>query len=172
MNSIVTILRTTVGAATRTLCRMLGPVCAAGDRCRSAVRAEDGDTLVEFALTFHILAALLFGLIQVCIAFYAYEAISDLAREGTRYAIVHGSTCETGAGASCTATASSIQTYVKGIGLLNSNSLTVTATFPDGTEAPGSRVKVVVQYTSPYKIPWMTTSPISMSSTSEMYIIQ
>jgi Flp pilus assembly protein TadG len=118
--------------------------------------------------------AFVFGVMEICIAFYVHESISELAREGTRYAIVHGSSCETSSGSSCTATAANVQIYIAGLGLVGSGggAMTVTASFPDGNENPGSRAQVTIQYTLPFKIAFMKTSPVTMSSTSMMYILQ
>jgi hypothetical protein len=112
--------------------------------------------------------------VQVCLAYYNYERISELARDGTRYAIFRGSTCQLSTGASCTANASGIETYVTSLGLpaFGGATTAAAATFPDGDEAPGHRVRVVVTGTYPYKIPFVATNGITMSSTSEMYIVQ
>ena len=138
------------------------------------MRSEDGESLVEFALTVPILFGFVFGLMQVCLAFYSYELISDAAREGTRYAIVRGSTCETSSSTSCTASASSVSSYITGLGLPNpgGGTMSVVTTYPDGDEVPGHRVEVYVTYTFPYKIMFVTSKSLSMSSVSEMYIIQ
>src|ERR1700727_887685 len=103
---------------------------------RSMARREEGDSLVEFALTFPIVLAFLLGLTAMCLGYYTYEWISECAREGTRYAIVHGANCETSAGASCTATASDVNSFVSSIGLPNLGGGTMTAntTYPDGDE--------------------------------------
>jgi hypothetical protein len=115
-----------------------------------------------------------FGLMQVSLAYYTYEWISECAREGTRYAIVHGSTCQTAGGASCTVTSSGVNTYVAGIGLpnLGGGRMTVTTTYPDGDEVPPHRVQVTVTYLFPYNIPWVTSRSLNMSSSSEMTILQ
>ena len=67
---------------------------------RSRLRDEQGQSLVEFAITFSILIGFVFGFIEVCLMFYTYCMISECAREGTRYAAVHGTTCQTAALAS------------------------------------------------------------------------
>ena len=112
--------------------------------------------------------------IEVCLAFYSYCVISESAREGTRWAIVRGSTCTTGSGGSCTASAASVNSFVSSIGWpnLGNGSLTPSASFPDGNENPGSRVQVVVNYTFPYSIPFAPKGSIHMSATSVMYIVQ
>jgi len=149
--------------------------CLAGNHRRQSLRGgESGATLVEFAFAMPILLTLIFGLIEVCMACYAHEMISEVAREATRYAIVHGSTCETGSGSSCTATASAVNTYASSNTLPNIGGGTITpnTTYPDGNEATGSRVLVQVTYVFPLSIPFIPATHLTMSSSSEMYIIQ
>ena len=59
---------------------------------RSRLRGDRGGTLVETALSIAILLALVIGIMEVCLTIYSYHFISNAAREGTRYAIVRGST--------------------------------------------------------------------------------
>jgi Flp pilus assembly protein TadG len=143
-------------------------------RRRSFAQNENGESLVAFALTLPIMFGFIFGLLQVSMAFYTYEYISELAREGTRYAIVHGADCVAAGGSSCTVTSTGVQSYVAGIGLPNvgGGTLNVAATYPLNNEAPGSPVLVKVSYNFPFNIPFMPTSSISMASSSEMYIVQ
>jgi hypothetical protein len=107
--------------------------------------------------------------------------LSEAAREGTRYAMVHGSTCESSVGISCTATGTtgagsfpSVDSYVSHIGLpnLGGGTMNVVTTYPDGDEVAPHRVAVSVTYTFPYKIPFVSSGPISFSSRSEMSILQ
>ncbi|MEO7117701.1 MAG: TadE family protein [Candidatus Limnocylindrales bacterium] len=51
---------------------------------------DRGQALVEFALVLPILATLLFGLLDVGRVVWAQDSISNAAREGARFAIVHG----------------------------------------------------------------------------------
>ena len=113
-------------------------------------------------------------MIELCLAFYSYCMISESAREGTRYAIVRGATCQTSSGASCTASAATLNGVVTNLGWPNLGNGTVSAntTYPDGNENPGSRVQVVVSYVFPYNIPFAPKGTIHMSSTSVMYIVQ
>lgn len=135
---------------------------------------EDGQALVEFALTSCIVFGFVFCLIELCLAFYTHCLISETAREGTRYAMVHGATCVTASQASCTATASSVNAYASGLGWpnLGGGALSVATTFPDGNQNPGSRVQVSVNYVFPITLVFVPKNSISMSSTSEMYIVQ
>jgi Flp pilus assembly protein TadG len=135
---------------------------------------NEGSSLVEFAVSVPVLLTFFFGLIQVSIASYTRAAISECAREGTRYAMVHGSTCETASGASCTLTAPAIESYVSSIPWpnLGGGGMTVIANYPDINESPGSRVQVTVTYVFPLNVPFTPKSSFTMSSTSLMYIVQ
>jgi Flp pilus assembly protein TadG len=150
------------------------PRLAWNRRRRTLRGGESGATLVEFAFSMPILLSLIFGLIEVCMACYTHEMISEVAREATRYAIVHGATCETGSGSSCTATASAVNTFASSVTWPNigGGAITPNTTYPDGNEAPGSRVKVQVTYVFPLSIPFIPATHLTMSSASEMYIIQ
>lgn len=59
-------------------------------RTRLARGRDRGQALVEFALVLPILAALIFGLLDVGRVVWAQDSISNAAREGARFAIVHG----------------------------------------------------------------------------------
>lgn len=151
---------------------------------------ESGSVLVEFAITMCILFAFTIFLIQICFAYYSYSLISELAREGTRYAIVHGSTCKTSAGVSCTAGTTDVQNAVNSAGFPNigGGALTVTPSWPgtglgciggSGSEEPGCPAEVVVQYKFPFTFPaisWpgltLSTTEFTLSSTSQMTILQ
>ncbi len=135
---------------------------------------ESGQALVEIALALPIIAAIVFTMIEICLAFYTYCMISESAREGTRYAIVRGATCQTASGASCTTSASTINGVVTQLGWPNLGGGTMSAntTYPDLDENPGHRVQVVVSYVFPYNIPFAPKGTIHMSSTSVMYIVQ
>src|SRR5271166_1056812 len=110
------------------------------------VLCEQGASLIEDALALGILMTLMFGVIQVSLALYSYHSVSEAAREGTRYAIVRGSSCS-GFTSACPAAASDVQTYIRGNGFagLTSTSITVTTTWPTNNN-PGSVVSVTVSY--------------------------
>jgi Flp pilus assembly protein TadG len=148
-----------------------------------------------------VLFPLIFGIVDFGEALYAYHFVANAAREGTRYAIVRGSSC-TGLSGGCPASSSDIQSYVQnlasGIGI-NSNSVTIDTTSSDvwpgtgpsgscntteGNNSPGCIVQVKVVYPFNFAIPLLpthacplptggtTTANICMSSTSEMVISQ
>jgi Flp pilus assembly protein TadG len=135
---------------------------------------EDGGELLEFGISITVLFTFVFVTIQLCIAFYSYGLISEAAREGSRYAIVRGATCTTGAGSSCTATAAQIETFVNGLGFPNigGGTMNVVASFPNGNQNPGSPVLVRITYTVPITLAFVPKNSMSFTSSSEMYILQ
>lgn len=60
-------------------------------RLRHARQSEEGQSLVEFALVLPVLLLLILGLFDVARAVWQENTLAYAAREGTRYAIVHGS---------------------------------------------------------------------------------
>ncbi|HZP16903.1 MAG TPA: TadE family protein, partial [Terriglobales bacterium] len=56
---------------------------------------EEGQAMVEFALVITFVFLLFVSILQMILYMYAYNTLADAAKEGVRYAIVHG----TGSGA-------------------------------------------------------------------------
>ncbi|MGA8089648.1 MAG: TadE family protein [Terracidiphilus sp.] len=54
---------------------------------------EQRSAIVEMAVVRSLLFVVLFGIIELSLAMYTYNYVSDAAREATRYAIVRGSSC-------------------------------------------------------------------------------
>ena len=155
---------------------------------------DSGATIVEFALSATILFMVLFGLIEMCLAFYTYNFVSNAARAAARYAIVRGSTSCTNTPnlTNCNATSAEISSYVNSLGDpgLSSSNLTVTASWLTATSsgnpatttwsacstgvcnAPGNVVKVVTTYAFPLGIPYVPLSTLDLTGTSEMVIQQ
>ncbi len=145
--------------------------------CRQIAAArgrEEGSTLIEFALTFSCLLTLIFCVMELCLVFYAYDMISDCAREGTRYAMVRGASCPNTTTPTCEVTAAQVNSYVSALKVpnLGNGTMTVTTSYPDGNEAVGSRVQVKVSYVFPIKMPFVPKNSLNMASTSVMYILQ
>lgn len=149
--------------------------CAAWvSRIRHLARSDSGGSEIEFMLSLTALLTFVFVVMEIGIVFYTYGMISESAREATRYAIVRGSTCLTSSSTSCTATASSISSYATGLGYPNIGGGTMIAatSFPDGNQAPGSRVKVDIKYSVSIKVPFVPKNALALESSSEMYILQ
>ena len=110
---------------------------------------QRGSSLLEAGLSLTLFLTLFVTIMDYGRWAYINNLVPYLAREGTRYAIVHGSS------SSSPETSTGISDYVKGkaVGITPSD-LTVTVTF---SGAPGSTVKVVVTgFFSPLT-PWLMT---------------
>ena len=142
-------------------------------RIYRVLRVEVGNTIVEFALSSIILLTLVFGVMMICFALYVYNVLGEAAREGSRYAIVRGSACNSFSDCP-NVTQAQIQTHIRNIGFpgITSASLTATASWPGGNENPGQQVRVTVTYPFPLTIPFELKRTLNMSSTSQMVISQ
>ena len=120
-------------------------------------RKQAGQSTVEFALTIVIVMVMLFGAIELIVMIYTYNVLADAAKEGVRYAIVHGTgvgaaNCSGpgGGGVSCSdSTGANIQSAVSNYTTLsfhNSAAMVVTPSFPDSSSAAPSRVRVTISY--------------------------
>jgi Flp pilus assembly protein TadG len=148
--------------------------------CR--LRREQGSAIVEFAMVAVLLLTVVFGVIEICFALYAYNVVSEAAREGTRFAIVRGSACTTFTSA-CPATTTDIQSYVQYLGYpgINPDKMTVTTTW-SATNAqtvctpspacnnPRNQVQVKVTYQLPLVLPFLSSQTLSVSNTAQMVI--
>jgi Flp pilus assembly protein TadG len=134
---------------------------------------ERGQAVAEFAMAIPIVFFVLFGIIDFGRALYAYDLVASAARIGSRYAVVHGSSCTPTPG--CTATSAAIQTYVRSmVSGINSSTLNVTATWPPVAGCPGGSptaqcpVLVTVSYAFKYLLSFNLT--VTMTSASQMVI--
>ncbi len=119
------------------------------------------------AMSLTILLSFMFGVWEVGLALYSDHFVSEAAREGTRYAIVRGSSagaanCTAPGPPTCIAQTADIQTYVEYLGFpgINPGRMTVTpswSAYPTGASCtpsaacnnPGNLVTVKVQYSFP-----------------------
>jgi Flp pilus assembly protein TadG len=154
--------------------------------------SECGSAILETALSIILLLTFLFGIMETCLMLYTYHFISEAAREGTRYAVVRGSTAGTGnctapGPATCRAQGGNdtgdIATYVKGLSFpgIDPGNMTVNSawsSYVNGSScggvcnSPGNLVTVRVTYNFPLTIPFVPNRSYSMSSTSAMVISQ
>jgi Flp pilus assembly protein TadG len=68
---------------------------------RGARRDQKGQASVEFALTVVFLMLLIVGFIELIMMLHTYNVVADSAKEGVRYAIVHGASNTGGSGPTC-----------------------------------------------------------------------
>jgi Flp pilus assembly protein TadG len=168
--------------------RAKGPVVRNQKRSRSGICGEEGATLVEFAFASMIFVMILFGIIEVSLAVYSYDFVSEAARDAARYAIVRGANCKYMP--DCGATNSTIQTHVQSLnypGINTSNLTTTTVWYSHATAPPnmtwttcgttqcdaiGNAVKVTVNYSFPLQVPFYPGSTINLTNSSMMVISQ
>lgn len=102
-----------------------------------------GSASVELALVLPLFLALLLGLIYFALALYADNTIGHAAREGARFAAVHGAT------SARPTTEADIRTEMaRHLAALDPDRLTVTADFVPNN-APGGTVTVTARYALP-----------------------
>jgi Flp pilus assembly protein TadG len=162
-------------------------------RLARGLRASEGATLVETAISALVLFTFLFGILQASLLYFSYNYVSEAAREGARWAIVRGATSCTNTPnlTDCDATSAQIESYIKGLGYagINSANLSVTTTWKTATtsgspatttwstcstgtcNAPGDAVHVQVSYPFQLNLPIPITT-INVSATSQMVISQ
>jgi TadE-like protein len=117
-----------------------------------------GQAQVEFVLSILFVIMLIFGVLELVLLVYTYDVLADSAKEGVRYAVVHGTDSANcsgpgGGGVSCTdSSGGNVQTTVTQYAQYsfhNTSSMTVTVTYPDASSVPPSRVQVQINY--PYQ---------------------
>ena len=120
-------------------------------------RGESGQSLVEFALSILFVLLLIFGIIELTVFVYTYNVLADAAKEGVRYAIVHGtgvgaSSCSGpgGSGVACTDATGANVTAAVGkyarLSLHDPAAMTVTPSYPDSSSVAPGRVRVAIAY--------------------------
>jgi Flp pilus assembly protein TadG len=141
-------------------------------------RDTGGSVLIETALALLVAFPLLFAVFEICMFTYTQSVLGDAAREGVRYALVHGTDsytcsgpsvgCEDPSGANVV---SMVQSYTAQF-LNTPGGITVTVSYPDNSSAPQSRVGVTVTYNySPFFQSDETSTRIPMYATGEGRIV-
>lgn len=112
---------------------------------------QPGQGVVEFAIVSLVFFLMLFGIVEMGWYLFSYHEVTNAAREGARYAIVHGTMSAGITNSSDVADYTLDTTKLKSailakVNLTNPNSLSVTITEPDGNLQPGHHVKFTVTY--------------------------
>ncbi len=126
-------------------------------RYRKRQDSQRGATMVEFAVSIVVVIFVVFWTFELVMAVYTYAVLSDAAKEGVRYAIVHGSSssncsgptagCGDSTGANVVAVVRDYAKYT----LHDVSGMTVVVSYPESSSAPQSLVTVKVTYNY---IPW------------------
>lgn len=127
---------------------------------------QRGAAALEFGLSFLVVFFVIYGIMEFSRVVASYNILSGAAREGVRYAIVHGSA------SGSAASASDIEAIVRrwAIGL-DAGNVAVTTTWPAGN-GPGSQVKVQASYVVTPFTSLILRSGITVRSASQMVISQ
>lgn len=116
---------------------------------------QKGQATVEFALALLFVIAMIFWVIEFSMYMYTYNILAEAAKEGVRYAIVHGcgttpSACSGACVPACgDANGSNVSTQVKNWAQLSFHDVSgmvVNVLYPDSSASAPSRVQVNVQY--------------------------
>jgi Flp pilus assembly protein TadG len=117
-----------------------------------------GQAQVEFVLSILFILMFIFGMLELVLLVYTYNVLADAAKEGVRYAVVHGtdsSNCSGpgGGGMSCTDSSganvrTAVQQYAQ-YSFHSVSSMTITIVYPDASSVPPSRIRVLITY--PYE---------------------
>jgi Flp pilus assembly protein TadG len=136
---------------------------------------ERGNALLEFAISVSTILLVLFGAIDLGRAAFAYDWVSDAARQATRFAMVRGQSCS-GLSGGCPATTQNVSDYVNSIADgIDTSQVNVTtqcavgATISSPPCAATANVTVRVQYTFKFLSP-LAPSSWSMQSSSERVV--
>lgn len=144
-------------------------------------RASRGQAQVEFALVVVLLMILILSMLEFLMIMHTYNVLADSAKEGVRYAVVHGTRNSIPSGPACpcpdidgpAAPPGTVPGYGSSYGVVKTyaqyslhdiTNLTVTVTYPDTANAPANqapnRVQVVVAYPySPFfNLGWATVT--------------
>jgi hypothetical protein len=127
---------------------------------------EAGSLVVETALSLLLVLPMVFWLFEMCMLTYTYSVLGDAARQGIRYAIVHGTDTtlcsgpSSGCGDSSGANVTTVVQHAAAYSFHDLTKMKVQVTYPDLSSAPPSRVDVTINYTYvPYiKLPGIAQS--------------
>jgi Flp pilus assembly protein TadG len=126
-------------------------------RERHSGRLQRGQATLEFGLTIVFVMLFIVGAIELVMLVYTYSVLADAAKDGVRYAIVHGAgtgaaNCSGpgGGGVSCTDSAannvtSEVTTYAA-LSLHDTSKMNVTPSYPDSSSVAPCRVRIDVSY--------------------------
>src|SRR5437588_3010598 len=135
-----------------------------------ALRRDDGQAFVEFALVLPIIIALLLGIVQFGIIFNNYETMTDAARVGARKAATGRFIGDNGASAVTTtrSAASDLKQSDLGVDVQSCVPGTYPCTGTQDWSTPGNEVTVKVTYPYDLKIlDWVVTSGTITTVTKE-----
>ena len=144
-------------------------------------RGARGQAQVEFALVIVLLVVLILSMLELMSLLHIYNVLADAAKEGLRYAVVHGTGNATPAGPSCPCTdidgpaapPGTVSGYGSGYGVVKTyaqyslhdiSGLTVSVYYPDTANPPANqapnrvRVEIAYPYSPFFNLGWLTVT--------------
>jgi Flp pilus assembly protein TadG len=118
-------------------------------------QSRRGQALAEFAIVAPLFFLLLFSIVEVGRFVFAYEVANNAVREGTRYAIVHGSNSLSPVGPSTSnpdgacppsVNTAAVTSLVQHDAYTLATATDILACWPDGTNLRGNRVSVSADF--------------------------
>jgi Flp pilus assembly protein TadG len=145
--------------------------------------SQRGSSLIEYGVVLVVMMTMIFGLIDFGRAMYAYHFVSNAAREGTRYAMVRGSTCNSNLSGCPVQSSSDVLAYLQNVPAgIDPSQLSVNATWnpnnspscpvSESIYSPGCVVEVQVSYNFSFLLPFVPRNTVVMQSSSQMVISQ
>jgi Flp pilus assembly protein TadG len=117
-------------------------------KLRKSTTRRSGAAVVEAAVVLPVILLLLIGIMSGAIMIYTADEVSNVSRDGARWASVRGTDYQRNTGRPA-ATAADIQAYVmQQPVMLDPSQMTVTVTW-QGNNRPGQNVTVAVSYNFP-----------------------
>ena len=119
------------------------------DRLKRRNRSARGAVQIEFILSILVVMFVMFGMWELIMIVHTMNVLSDAAKEGVRYAIVHGSYNTSGAQCGPGNTTPIVQavTGYAAMSFHDMSAISVNVTYPNGTNTTGDPVRVEVYYT-------------------------
>ncbi len=118
---------------------------------RRTGRGRRATTVLELALVLPIVLVFILGSIDFAEVMYAYGTVSEAARTGARYAMVHGAMASSPVGPA--ANDATVESVVRSNALaLNPSALTVTSSWGAGDNNVTSPVTVTATYTCNFSV--------------------
>jgi hypothetical protein len=149
-------------------------------RLRPQAVRRSGAAMVDAALVLPVFLTLIVGMIDLGVAVFQANVLSETARQGARRAIVHGALASSGPGSwgpgtygpvaltDSGAVAQEISPYVNG--LIDPSKVNVTVQWLDGGNQENDRVQVTLTYTYQPITTYVFNGSFPLSASSTMTI--
>jgi Flp pilus assembly protein TadG len=131
-------------------------------------RYSPGQALAEFALTASVFLLLIFAIIEMAAAVFAYLTICEAAREATRYAITHSPTS-----ANPASTAQIRQVAINAAPSLGLTATNVSVSWPTDSRLPSKTdARITISYPYTLRVPLISPITLTLAATSQSLVSQ